>query len=279
MNFTKWMAVAAIALCGAACSESEDEPVVNDGKTVIPGTYSGYTLASCSYFSDMYAGEQTLTISATESGDLSLSYVSDTWGTFEVASLTTAAASGGYAFEGAGSVAMGMGASTNEYAFTVAGTVDASKSDYTISFDIPGVMGGLTIVMLPGYAPAETVLPGTYNGYTSASCQYFSDSYTDDESLTIAASDGTLTLSYVSATWGTFEAASLTASQKNGSYSFDGAGTVAMGMGESTNEYAFTVTGTVDAAKSGYSISFSVPAVMGGLTIVMQPGSAPETEE
>ena len=50
---------------------------------------------------------------------------------------------------------------------------------------------------------------------------------------------------------------------------------MAMGMGEETNNYDFTMTGITDAAKDVYYFVFNVPAVMGGLTITLLPGTSP----
>ena len=52
-----------------------------------------------------------------------------------------------------------------------------------------------------------------------------------------------------------------------------------MGMGDATSNYDFTMSGTSNAAKDNFSIAFNVPAVMGGLTVTLLPGSAPSSEE
>ena len=49
---------------------------------------------------------------------------------------------------------MGMGDNAADYAFTMTGTSNAAKDDFSIAFNTPAVMGGLTITLLPGKAPA-----------------------------------------------------------------------------------------------------------------------------
>ena len=91
---------------------------------------------------------------------------------------------------------------------------------------------------------------------------------------------GPLTVVFESATWGNFQVAAATAAKKEGAYTFSGSGKVAMGMGGGpAKDYDFTVSGSTNAAKDDYSIVFKVPAVMGGLTVTLLPGTAPATEE
>lgn len=50
---------------------------------------------------------------------------------------------------------MGMGGGpATDYDFTVSGSTNAAKDDYSIVFKVPAVMGGLTITLLPETAPA-----------------------------------------------------------------------------------------------------------------------------
>lgn len=147
--FTKWLLLAAVALSSAACNDDKEDFDAD----CAAGTYTGYTATSCAYFQNNYADDETLTITKHEEG-LSLDFPSS-MGHFAVGQLAVAEKNGGYAVEGSGSVAMGMGASTNEYPFTLQGTVDASKSEYEFTFTVPAVMGGMTVVLHPGSAPAE----------------------------------------------------------------------------------------------------------------------------
>ncbi|MDE6507012.1 MAG: hypothetical protein K2L04_00885 [Alistipes sp.] len=272
-SFAKWMAAAAIALCSVACNDSDDRSAPTD----IAGTYGGYTLSSCSYFTDTCAGDETVLITNNADGTAAIAFTSSALGKFSIGSATVAARNGVCEIVGSGTAQMGM-QSVQTYDCTVSGSI-RSLDDAEIRFSVPSVMGGMHIVFKTGAAPAELLLPGTYGGYSAASFAYSAEPmYTDDESLTIAAEDGALSLSFASAQWGTFQTP-LTVAYEDKVYTLEGAGSVAMGMGASTNSYQYTLTGKVDAAKNEYEFSFSVPAVMGGLTVVLHPGKAPATAE
>ena len=104
--------------------------------------------------------------------------------------------------------------------------------------------------------------------------------YTNGESVTLSANgDGSVKVVFESASWGTFTIESATVTSNGEEYLFTGSGSVAMGMGESTSNYDFTLSGRTNAAKDDFSIAFNVPAVMGGLTVTLLPGTAPATEE
>ena len=49
---------------------------------------------------------------------------------------------------------MSMGTKANEYDCTLSGTLSADKKTYSVTFNLPGVMGGLTIAFAEGEAPA-----------------------------------------------------------------------------------------------------------------------------
>ena len=180
---------------------------------------------------------------------------------------------------GSGQTQMGMGGNTSSYDCTFTAEI-TSQTDARMEFSIPAVMGGMTLTFQTGDAPADLLLAGTYEGYTDADCDYFQNTYTDSERVTLTANgDGTLKVVFESASWGTFTVESATATKEGEEYIFTGSGSVAMGMGESTSNYDFTLSGRTNAAKDDFSIAFNVPAVMGGLTITLLPGTAPTTEE
>lgn len=91
--------------------------------------------------------------------------------------------------------------------------------------------------------------------------------------------DGTVKVVFESASWGTYAVESASATKEGDEYIFTGSGTVSMGMGDATSDYDFTVSGKTNTAKDDYSITFNVPAVMGGLTVTLLPGTAPAAEE
>lgn len=258
-----------------ACDKDE-----NGSKTVdFAGNYDGYTLASCNYFQNMISPDETVVITKNTDGSASVSFTSATWGTFTITDAQASISGNVCSLSGSGQTQMGMGGSTSAYDCTFTAEIK-SQTDARMEFSIPAVMGGMTLTFQTGEAPADLLLAGTYEGYTDADCSYFQDRYTDDENVKLTANgDGTLKVVFESASWGTFTVESATATKEGEEYVFTGSGSVAMGMGESTSNYDFTLSGRTNAAKDDFSIAFNVPAVMGGLTITLLPGTAPATEE
>lgn len=142
--------MAIVALCTMACSEKDDPETAAD----LAGTYVGYTNASCAYFKDRYTDNETVKVTANEDGTLKVVFESASWGTFNVDKAKFSKEGKTFKFTGSGKVSMGMGKTTKEYDFTMTGTTDAEKKAYAIAYSIPAVMGGLTVTLLPGSAPA-----------------------------------------------------------------------------------------------------------------------------
>lgn len=258
-----------------ACDKDE-----NGSKTVaFAGRYNGYTLASCNYFQNMISADETVVLTKNTDGTASVSFTSATWGTFTITDAQASINGNVCSLSGSGQTQMGMGGSTSAYDCTFTAEIK-SQTDARMEFSIPAVMGGMTLTFQTGEAPADLLLAGTYEGYTDADCSYFQNRYTDGERVKLTANgDGTLKVVFESASWGTFTVESATATKEGEEYVFTGSGSVAMGMGDSTSNYDFTLSGRTNAAKDDFSIAFNVPAVMGGLTITLLPGTAPATEE
>lgn len=258
-----------------ACDKDE-----NGSKTVdFAGRYNGYTLASCNYFQNMISADETVVLTKNTDGTASVSFTSATWGTFTITDAQASISGDICSLSGSGQTQMGMGGSTSAYDCTFTAEIK-SQTDARMEFSIPAVMGGMTLTFQTGDAPADLLLAGTYEGYTDADCAMFQDRYTDGESVKLTANgDGSVKVVFESASWGTFTVESATATKEGEEYVFTGSGSVAMGMGESTSNYDFTLSGRTNAAKDDFSIAFNVPAVMGGLTITLLPGTAPATEE
>ena len=259
-----------------ACDKDE-----NGSKTVdFAGNYDGYTLASCKYFQNMISPDETVVITKNTDGSASVSFTSAMWGTFTITDAQASISGNVCSLSGSGQTQMGMGGSTSTYECTFTAEIK-SQTDARMEFSIPDVMGDMTIVFRTGDAPADLLLAGTYEGYTDADCKMFQNRYTDGESVTLTANgNGTVKVVFESDLWGTFTVESATATKEGEEYVFTGSGEVAMGMGDGpTTDYDFTVSGSTNAAKDDYSIVFKVPAVMGGLTVTLLPGTAPTTEE
>lgn len=258
-----------------ACDKDE-----NGSKTVdFAGSYKGYTLASCNYFQNMISADETVVLTKNTDGTASVSFTSATWGTFTITDAQASISGNVCSLSGSGQTQMGMGGSTSAYDCTFTAEIK-SQTDARMEFSIPAVMGGMTLTFQTGDAPADLLLAGTYEGYTDADCAMFQDRYTDGESVKLTANgDGNVKVVFESASWGTFTVESATATKEGEEYVFTGSGSVAMGMGDSTSNYDFTLSGRTNAAKDDFSIAFNVPAVMGGLTVTLLPGTAPTTEE
>lgn len=275
MNLKTTLSLGIITLCAVACSDSEETPKVAD----IAATYNGYSLASCTYFQNSCSVDESIVITENTDGSALVTFSSDTWGTFTINNAQMSENAGVYTLTGDGQTKMGMGDKKSAYDCTCSAVIK-SKTDAQITFNVAGVMGGLTLDFFTGKAPAHLLLAGTYKGYSDADCSYFQDRYTDDESLNMTANeDGTLAVVFESATWCTFSVASATISETADGYLLNGTGRVSMGMGNVTSDYDFTMEASIDASKENYSFSFNVPAVMGGLTLTLASGTAPATEQ
>lgn len=277
MKFKSILTMSIVAFClVASCSKKGEKPLtVAD----IAGSYHGYTLASCAYFQNTCTANETVVISDNMDGTAKITFSSNTYGEFTIANAQMSENAGVYTLVGNGQTQMGMGGNVSSYNCTYSAVIN-SKDNAQMRFSVPEVMGGLTLEFKTGEAPADLLLAGTYKGYTVANCSFFQNRYTNDESLKITANgDGTIAIKFESASWGTFEVTNATISKRGDDYSFTGNGSVAMGMGGSTSNYDFTMNGTSNAAKDSYSITFDVPAVMGGLTIKLLPGKAPDSNE
>lgn len=258
-----------------ACDKDE-----NGSKTVdFAGRYNGYTLASCNYFQNMISADETVVITENTDGTATVSFTSATWGEFTITDAQATVNGDLCTLSGSGQTQMGMNGNTSTYDCTFTAEIK-SQTDARMEFSIPAVMGGMTLTFQTGDAPADLLLAGTYEGYTDADCAMFQDRYTDGESVKLTANgDGSVKVVFESASWGTFTVESATATKEGEEYVFTGSGSVAMGMGGSTSNYDFTLSGRSNAAKDDFSIAFNVPAVMGGLTVTLLPGTAPTTEE
>ena len=271
------------AICAVSCSD-DDEPVVKPAEEVA-ATYSGYTVANCKYFTDMAEDNQTLTITAIADATVNVTYSSDSWGDFTINGATVTESGNAYVISGTGVTVMGMNGTTSDYECSFSGTVQKPYSSVApkavFSFTVPGVMGGLTIEFTEGEIPANLVVAGNYSGYTKATAQYFPDGmYSEDQTVTVEYnSDGTFNVAYTSDTWGVFSIKNATMSVADKVYTLTGSGTTQMGMSaDSMKEYECTMTATIDVNKGNSVFTFTVPGVMGGLTIEFTEGEMP-TEE
>ena len=77
---------------------------------------------------------------------------------------------------------------------------------------------------------------GSYNGYTLASCNYFQNMLSADETVSIIKNtDGTASVSFTSAMWGEFTVSNAQANAGDKICTLSGSGQTQMGMGGSTS--------------------------------------------
>lgn len=125
--------------------------------------------------------------------------------------------------------------------------------------------------------PAWESLAGEYTGWTSAAFKYSSTPIaTDNEKLTLAVSNGKMSLQLASNQWGTATVNDVTIAEQGNSYKLTGTGSATLGMhGSEAKQYDCTLDGIVSKDKKTVSITLTYPAVMGGTAVVFTLGEAP----
>ena len=273
----------AIALLTASCSDDDNNgnesinPAVN-----VAGTYAGYSEAAFQYTdTPLVSADESLTIQTdADNTTATITYTSSSFGEFTISGTEVTYASGTYTLSGEGSTMMGMSGNVSEYECTLKGTLNEAKNEGAFTFNVPAVMGGMNITFTLGEIPVSKLLAGSYEGWTEASCAYFEGMQATDQTLSLTANaDDTFTLAYTSDSWGEFSFESLSVTSANGIYTLSGKGVTMMGMDGNVSEYPCTVTGSIDANKENVSFTFTVPGVMGGLTITFTQGEAPAANE
>lgn len=159
----------ALAIPFSSCSNDDDHdsgkgnetPAVND----IAGTYKGYSDGTCKYFSSQIGQDESVVITANADGTADLTYNTTTWSSTTIKNVVVKKDANGYSLTGSGKYSMGMGGSSSEYDCTLTGTISTDKQTYSVAFNLPAVMGGLTITFQNGEAPAAKVIAGTYDGW------------------------------------------------------------------------------------------------------------------
>ncbi|HIR94525.1 MAG TPA: hypothetical protein IAC05_00605 [Candidatus Coprenecus stercorigallinarum] len=167
MKLRKLIPVAAMAAFAAAgCNPVEEVRLAAE----VAGTYSGWSKAEFQYSpTPMASDAQTITVTEEADATVSVNYTSDTWGTFTLTGVTVTESNGTYTLSGSGTTVMGMSAgSQSEYECTLTATVSGT-SDFSFVFEVPAVMGGLTITVSPGEVPYGLLISGTYTGVMNMS--------------------------------------------------------------------------------------------------------------
>lgn len=128
-------------------------------------------------------------------------------------------------------------------------------------------------------SPAE-VVQGNYEGISVAKHKYSETPQTtkNEKIILTANADGTSKIAFTSSVWGTFTIDAAEVSFKADVYTLKGNGKVRMGMqGQAEKEYDCTLDGNLNVDKTHVDLVFTVPSVMGGLTVTFS--LAPATLE
>lgn len=250
---------------------------------MIADTYTGYNIMSSQYFTNMYGINDTIQISANDDGTVTVAYnlASESHHSMSASltNVTVTSTADGYTLSGEGTVAMSMSGNSKDYACTFTGTISKDKESCVLTFTLPSVMGGTTIEFHKGEVPAANYLADTYEGWSKMVMQYMPNGITNDgdKAVLTANEDGTVTVAYTSTAYGSCSITA-TVAKDGDNYTLTGEGTMLMGMtAGQEKEYACQLAGTISSDKATYSISLTLPSVMGGTTITFQNGTAPSS--
>ena len=213
MKLIEIISLTAVAVFAASCEKTgnqNQEPEVNLSETVA-GTYTGYSTAEFQYSpTPMLSQNQTLTVTAEDGGTVSVSYTSDTWGTFTISAATVAESDGTYVLSGDGKTLMGMSAdSQSEYDCTLTAEI-SGEDDFSFVFDVPAVMGGMKITLLPGNPPVELLVNGTFTGTLTMSVMGSAMDPMEDAEVTLAVDGSAASLTLPAMGMGTMTMDSIT---------------------------------------------------------------------
>lgn len=139
-----------LIFCFTACSSDDKTPSAAE---LVEGTYT-CTGSGTSHITNMnLTNEQKVIIGKISDSKVKVDYVIDyngmSFGTFTTdnATATIDTKTGAALVNGAGNVSMGMGDKLKDYPCTMSGTISKDKRQVEFIFNIPDVMGGLTITL------------------------------------------------------------------------------------------------------------------------------------
>ena len=246
----------------------------------LAGEYADWTSATFKYSATPMATDNEKLTFSVANGKLNVELASNQWGTATFSNVTVTQEGSNFKLTGAGSAQLGMhGGSSKAHDCTLAATVSKDKKKMNVIITYPAVMGGTTVTFTLGEAPAAQLLAGTYNGWTKGDSNYFKNRTQNGEKLAITANeDGTVNVKLTSQMWGETTIANVKAEKTTNGFALSGSGKFSMSMGTNAKEYDCTLSGTLSADKTTYSVTFNLPAVMGGLTIAFAEGEAPAAE-
>lgn len=281
-NLFSMLMMLSLVFTAFSCSSDDPEDAQAPAWESVVGEYTGWTNGVCAYFSQATDNEKVTLTKATD-GTLTVTVTSNTWGTSTFNNVTANESGSNITLSGAGQATLGMpgSGSASTYDASLTGTISKDKQTVDVVVTYPAVMGGTAIAFQLGSAPVAKLVAGTYSGWSAGSSAYFQDYGAENTSVKITENEeGTLDVALTSATWGDATIENVTATKADdGSFTLSGSGKYLMGMGTTKNEYDCELSGTISSDKETYTITFKLPSVMGGLNIVFQNGTAPESGE
>lgn len=118
---------------------------------------------------------------------------------------------------------------------------------------------------------------GSYDCWASMSSNYFSNNISLDQKITVTKlTENTVSVSYASASLGTFTIPEATVAQTSTSFVVSGAGTTEMGHAGNVNSYNCTLTANYTA--DAITFTFDIPSVMGGTKVILTQGELPKEQ-
>ena len=263
----------AVCACLVSCGDDDDDEETSVSYAyMVDGTHEGYSTVDFTYIDNPYVyASESLTITATSSTTVSVSYTNDTWGTYEADDVTVTKSGSSYVLSGTGTAAISSHNGSSTYTFTLSGTANSSGDITSMEFSME-FMGGTTITFVEGEAPAAYVIDGDYICDVEAVFTYASLSYEGDTLTITATSETTVEISYTNDTWGEYTVSDIAVSEKSdGSYSLAGEGEVAVSYhSDSSTSYDFDFSGTISSDLSDYTFVFSME-FMNGTTLTLTP--------
>lgn len=130
-----------------------------EATATVAGTYTGYSRAVFAYAPDgMYTDGEVVDITLNDDGTANVHFNSQAWGETTLEGVSVTETDDSYVLgKKEGTILMGMGQTKSSYVFILDdATISKDKSTFTFTFEAPAVMGGTTIVVMNGTAPASS---------------------------------------------------------------------------------------------------------------------------
>ena len=266
------LSLLALAMGFTSCSDDDKSQPAADAA----GTYTGYSEMSFKYSATpMIALNQSVEVTKVTDNTVAVKYASQTLGTYTLTDAKVIDSTTGPVITGNGTSVMGMpGSASSSYECSLVAAIN--KKDVSVfEFTLPTVMGGTTTRVYTGELPEakyKYVMAGSYKGYFTGTASYFPDGMKDTEEATVtvtADEDNEVNIEATSSTWGTFTCKGLVVSRVGNVFTVSGDGECQMGMNGNVKSYPCEVEASKDAETDAFDLKFTVPSVMGGLTVTL----------